>query len=158
MSTIRHVQSPFMGAQGSQSGTRSRGRLEMVLAVIIGLVFIYAGALKVWDPVTFATDIENFRILPYTLSVRLAFYLPWLEILCGVALIVGRLRTGAIGILTGLMVIFIVATVAAQIRGLDLNCGCFGKATAHLSFAGHMVIDGALLLALLALLRWETRR
>ena len=85
--------------------------LPTIVAVIIGAVFIYAGVLKAWDPVTFATDIENYRILPYSLSVRLAFYLPWLEIFCGVALIVNRFRTGAVAILTVLMVIFIIASV-----------------------------------------------
>jgi len=54
--------------------------------VIVGGIFIYAGAIKALDPVRFARDIDNYKILPWTIAAELAFYLPWLEIVCGVAL------------------------------------------------------------------------
>src|SRR5437667_11977454 len=62
--------------------------------VIVGGVFIYAGAIKVLDPVQFANDIDNYKILPWTIAVGLAFYLPWLEIFCGLALILRILYRG----------------------------------------------------------------
>ena len=126
--------------------------LVLVLAILVGGVFIYAGMLKIVDPVKFAKDIENFHILPYALAMRLAFYLPWLEIICGLALITGWLRSGAAAIVTALTVVFIVATISAKVRGINLDCGCFGSATKDLSFAWHMVIDVALLAASGALL------
>ena len=155
MNTSPHVQSPLIGAGRSRSP-----RLFVVPAVaaLIGGLFIYAGALKVWDPVKFATDIQNFRILPWALSVRLAFYLPWLEIICGAALLFGWLRTGALTILTSLMVIFLGATIAARVRGIDLDCGCFGSATKNLSFESHMLIDGAILAGLLVVWFWQRPR
>jgi uncharacterized membrane protein YphA (DoxX/SURF4 family) len=124
----------------------------------VGAAFIYAGVLKVADPVKFAKDISNFHILPWAIGTRVAFYLPWLEIVCGVALIAGWLRRGAIGILTVLTVIFIVATISAKARGIDLDCGCFGSATKNLTFGWHMVILVALLGALAALWFWPRRR
>ena len=129
-----------------------------VLAVIIGLTFIYAGALKAWDPVKFATDISNFRILPWGLGVRLAFYLPWVEIVCGVALFIGWMRAGAVSILTALTVVFIGATISAQARGIDLECGCFGAASKNLSFTSHMAILIGLLAALVLLWFWNPSR
>ena len=42
VSTSAHVQSPFMGAEGTEETSRSI--LWTVLAVIIGGLFIYAGA------------------------------------------------------------------------------------------------------------------
>ena len=137
---------------------RVRSWPQFALALIVGGVFIYAGALKVWDPVKFAKDIQNFQILPWPVGVRLAFYLPWLEILCGGALIIGWLRSGALGILAALTVIFIGATIAARARGIDLDCGCFGSAAKDLPFAWHLVIDFALLAGVLALLFWPRGR
>src|SRR5438046_7647289 len=119
--------------------------------VIIGGIFIYAGAIKVLDPVQFANDIDNYKILPWTIGVGLAFYLPWLEILCGLALILRRLYLGGLSILTALVVVFLVATIAATARGLDITCGCFGHTSQHWSFPLHLAIDLALLAALLAL-------
>ncbi len=149
MNSSPHVQSPLMGVQ--RGGAR-RSLFWPALAGLIGLVFIYAGASKAWDPVAFTRDIQNFHLLPWRLGVRLAFYLPWLEIFCGLALLTGYLRRGAIAILTSLTVIFIGATVAAKVRGIDLNCGCFGSATKNLPFSWHLVVDFALLAGLLALL------
>ena len=123
-----------------------------ILDVIVGGIFVYAGALKVLDPIQFGLDIDNYKSLPWFISVRLAFFLPWLEILCGLALIFRRLYRGGLSILTALIVIFIGATIAAKARGLDITCGCFGHASQHWSFWQHMVIDLAILVALAALL------
>ena len=118
---------------------------------IIGGVFIYAGAIKALDPVGFANDIDNYKILPWAIGVGLAFYLPWLEIFCGLALVAHRLFLGGSSILTTLISVFIVATVADKIRGLDITCGCFGHATKNWSFSAHLTLDLAILGALLAL-------
>jgi hypothetical protein len=122
-----------------------------IAAVLVGGVFIYAGAIKTLDPVRFASDIDNYKILPWTISLPLAFYLPWLEIFCGIALITRRLYLGGLSNLTALVCVFTVATIAAKVRGLDITCGCFGHASQHWSFSGHLALDLVILAALLAL-------
>ncbi len=149
MTSTAHVQSPLMNVERGSGQPRSR--LWTLLAVIVGGVFIYAGVLKTLDPVKFARDIQNFHLLPWAVGVRLAFYLPWLEILCGAALIVRFCRYGALAILSALMLVFIAATVSARVRGINLDCGCFGTATKNMTFTSHLLIDFALLGGLLAL-------
>ena len=122
-----------------------------VVDLIIGGIFVYAGVLKILDPVQFANDIDNYKTLPWFVGVRLAFYLPWLEIFCGLALIFRFLYRGGLSILTGLILVFIGATVAAKMRGLDITCGCFGHASEHWNFPQHMAIDLAVFIGLLAL-------
>ncbi len=119
--------------------------------VIVGGMFIYAGAIKALDPVRFARDIDNYKILPWTIAAGLAFYLPWLEIFCGVALIARRLYLGGLSALIALVCVFTVATIAAKVRGLDITCGCFGHASKDWSFSAHILLDLAILGALLAL-------
>jgi putative oxidoreductase len=119
-----------------------------IVDLIIGGVFIYAGATKALDPVGFANDIDNYKILPWAISVRLAFYLPWLEIFCGLALITRKLYFGGLSILAALTSVFLAATIAAKARGLDITCGCFGHASKNWSFTTHLAFD-LLLLALL---------
>lgn len=125
--------------------------LWRILDLIIGGVFIYAGVIKVLDPVQFANDIDNYKSLPWFVSVRLALFLPWLEILCGIALVFRFLYRGGLSILTALILVFIGATVAAKVRGLDISCGCFGHASRGWSFPQHMAVDLAIFVALLAL-------
>ncbi len=124
--------------------------------VIVAGIFIYAGVLKVLDPVQFANDIDNYKILPWPISVALAFYLPWLEIFCGLTLVVRFLYRGALSILTALILTFTLATVAAKVRGLDITCGCFGHASQNWSFPAHLATNLGILAALLLL--WVSNR
>ena len=122
-----------------------------ILDLIIAAIFIYAGVLKALDPVQLAHDIDHYKILPWAVGVALAFYLPWLEIFCGLALIFRLFYRGALSMLTVLVVVFLVATVGAKVRGLDITCGCFGHASQNWSFPTHLALDLGILLALAAL-------
>jgi uncharacterized membrane protein YphA (DoxX/SURF4 family) len=128
------------------------------VAIVIGGLFIYAGVVKVIDPVEFARDIDNYKMLPWQMNVWLALYLPWLEIFCGIALIARVLYQGAALILTLLMALFVVITIVAKARGLDISCGCFGHASKYLSFAWHLVLDFLLLGGLVLLLKNSSPR
>jgi len=130
---------------------RTSNILWRIVDLIVGGIFIYAGALKMFDPVRFASDIDNYKILPWTIGVALAFYVPWLEIFCGIALVLRFLYRGGLSILTALVLVFTLATVAAKVRGLDITCGCFGHASQHWSFPAHIATNLAILAALLAL-------
>ena len=124
-----------------------------IVEIIVGGVFIYAGTIKAFDPIRFANDIDNYKILPWAISVRVAFYLPWLEIFCGLGLIARRLYLGGLSILTALVFIFVIATVSAKIRGLDISCGCFGHVSKNWTLPAHLALDFGLLIFLLLLLR-----
>ena len=134
--------------------------LWRIVDLIVGGIFIYAGAIKALDPVQFANDIDNYKTLPWFISVRLALYLPWLEIFCGIAIIFRFLYRGGLSILTALIVVFIGATVAAKMRGLDITCGCFGHASKNWNFSTHLVMDSLILAAALALFSrvWRTEK
>jgi putative oxidoreductase len=134
-----------------------------ILGWLVGAVFVFAGVTKIidfqplrfLDPMDFARDIDNYKILPWRVSVQLALYLPWLEIICGLALVLRRLYSGALALLLALLLVFIGASFAAKARGIDITCGCFGHVSDQLSFAWHIVLDFAILAAIVAL--WFTR-
>ena len=121
------------------------------LDFLVAAIFIYAGVLKILDPVQFARDIDNYKMLTWPVAVGLGFYLPWLEIFCGLALIFRRTYRGSILILVSLTIAFIAASIAAKTRGLDISCGCFGHISQGWSFGRHMALDLAILIALLIL-------
>jgi putative oxidoreductase len=135
---------------GNQTSNLARS-VWRIVDFVVGGIFIYAGAIKALDPIGFAGDIDNYKILPWTIGLGLAFYLPWLEIACGLAVVFRRFYFGGLPILISLVSIFIAATVAAKIRGLDITCGCFGHVSQNWSFPGHLALDLAILGALFAL-------
>jgi uncharacterized membrane protein YphA (DoxX/SURF4 family) len=162
MKETSNVQRPTLNAELSAGTITSnvKHRTLNIFCRIVGLViaglFIYAGAIKALDPVQFASDIDNYKILPWPISVGLAFFLPWLEILCGLALVVRLLYRGALLIFTSLILVFTLATIAAKARGLDITCGCFGHASQHWSFPAHLATNVGILAALLVL--WVSNR
>jgi hypothetical protein len=140
---------------GTPSIVSARLNAWRFLAVLVGALFVYAGAVKIGDPARFAGDIQNYHVFPWVVNLPLAFYLPWLEIFCGLALIVRRCYSGALALVLGLLVVFIGASIAAKVRGIDISCGCFGHVSDQLSFAWHLVLDFALLAAVAALWKWD---
>jgi len=113
--------------------------------------WIHFQQLSVASPVEFASGIDNFKLVPWPVSVALAFYLPWLEIFCGLGLMFRLLYRGALTLLIILMLVFTLAITAAKVRGLDITCGCFGHASQHWSFPSHLATNLTILVALVAL-------
>ena len=136
---------------------------QIILALLrigLGAIFVYAGALKIWNPGQFAIDVSHFQLTPWTVSVLVAVYLPWLEVLAGLALILRRLPLGALLAIIGMTLVFMAALTSAWTRGLDISCGCFGKEEAKIAtnFPQLMLRDAALLAAAAVLLVAELRR
>lgn len=99
---------------------------ETLLRWLVGGIFVVAGALKVPDPGAFLQAIDGYRLLPFWPAAVFAVCLPWLEIACGAALVFKRFYSGALVLLAGLTGVFIAALLSAWVRGLDIECGCFG--------------------------------
>lgn len=132
-----------------------------ILRVALGAIFIYAGALKVAEAADFARDIQRYAIIPWAdVAVLLAVFLPWLEIVCGVALIARRCQLGALALIAGLMLVFTAALTSAWARGLDIECGCFGrkKESIRTNFPALLTRDLAILGGAAILLGSEWRR
>jgi hypothetical protein len=97
-----------------------------LLRIGLGAVLAYAGVLKLLEPAAFAEDIQNYRLLPDAWAGPLALGLPVLELVIAVGLLLPSHVSGA-GLLSGLLfTTFALAMTQAKLRGIDLECGCFG--------------------------------
>jgi hypothetical protein len=93
---------------------------------MLGAVFLWSGFLKVHSPLAFADSIATFQILPVPLINLMALGLPPLELLLGCLLVAGiRRREAAFGIVM-LTTVFLFSLGQALVRGLEVDCGCFG--------------------------------
>lgn len=99
-----------------------------LIRIALGAVFVFASAGKIMDPAAFASIIANYRILPPILVEATAVVLPWIEALCGLALIFGRFDKGAAMLICLMMVVFIGLILYNGYRGLNVACGCFSLA------------------------------
>jgi len=101
--------------------------------LLVGLLFIFSGLIKANDPLGFAYKLEEyfivFDMMWFTsLSLFLAMFICILEIVLGVAVLVG-VKMRFFTLLLLLMIIFFTwLTGYSAITGEVTDCGCFGDA------------------------------
>ncbi|UCE01362.1 MAG: DoxX family membrane protein [Candidatus Latescibacterota bacterium] len=146
-------------AEIPQSSARHRvGDVVLLLLRFgLGVVFIAAALPKIAAPDLFAADIHNYQMLPAWGVNAMALYLPWLELVVGICLVLGIWRRASAFIMAALMIVFMIALVSAAVRGLDISCGCFevGAEGEHGSMTWYIVRDVAFLVAALVLVRYD---
>ena len=120
--------------------------VPFILRAAVGGVFVVAGAMKMWDPGSFAKDIANYRLLPDTLVNLAAITLPWIEVLAGGMLIVGIWKKPNALLITLLLAVFLVCIGQAVYRHLDIRCGCFSTLEARKVGWTALIEDGVLFL------------
>jgi hypothetical protein len=124
--------------------------LSLAARIILGTVFVYASFDKIRYPEPFAQNIIGYDILPLAWTNIAAIWLPWLELVSGVMLILGVwVRSNAL-IVNFLLIVFIIALISAIVRGLDISCGCFEVGDSESQVGWMRVIEdvGLLLLSL----------
>lgn len=109
--------------------------LNRALRWLLGLVFVlaavgvpdsnWAGG-KVGHPSRFAKNIRTYKMLPQPLVFPMAVYLPWLELVAGLTLLTGVWKREALTVSLLLCGTFLLANATALVRGLEIDCGCFG--------------------------------
>lgn len=125
--------------------------LRWLCAAVFGL----AAWGKLSDPLAFADSIAAYGLVPWRPGITLlALVLPVLEILLAALMVTGWWRRPAVLGLGGLTSIFTLALLSASVRGLNIDCGCFGGALPA------MPVHWAILrnLLLLIALAWIWRR
>ena len=101
----------------------------------LGLVFAIAALAKIADPPGFAKSIWLYGLAPAWSVHPAALVLPWLELLCGLALCLGFWRRAAAAWTALLLLVFIAALSINLARRHPVDCGCFGSGGAALTEA-----------------------
>ena len=131
--------------------------IEFVLRLLLGGIFVYAGAIKIIDPGRFLIAIRSYELVGDPWAAWIAVSLPWVEVFAGLCVIMRVLYRGGLMILMAATVTFLIAIAAAWFRGLDIECGCFsgkGQAGGYLE----IVLRDVLILGVAAFLYLRPNR
>lgn len=101
-------------------------RLAVLFRLVVGCIFLISGLAKIADPVRFLLTLREFQLLPRALESFFAVYLPWLELVLGLCMVLGILHRTAALLIAGLNGFFIIAIGSVMARGIEVDCGCFG--------------------------------
>jgi putative oxidoreductase len=104
--------------------------LTVRVQIALGAIFVAAALPKIADPPSFAHMIYNYRILPGGLINISALIMPWVEIIAGLALILGIWTRGARWIIGLMLALFIAAIAFNLARNNAIDCGCFDVSAA----------------------------
>jgi len=132
--------------------------IVFVLKLAICVIFVFAGVMKLRDPVAFAIAIRHYKMLPAFLILPLAFYLPWLEIICGLSIFVRPLSRAALYVILLLDLVFLAALSVAWARGLNVKCGCFGEAFNDIGYPAAITRNILIAIAIGVILVYQTRQ
>ncbi|MCJ7664407.1 MAG: DoxX family membrane protein [Desulfobacterales bacterium] len=103
--------------------------LSLIFRLILGVIFVYAGLIKITDPPGFAHALYNYHILPAWMINPLAICLPWVEVMAGAGLLAGIMIPGGALAVSGMLAVFAVVLGISLMRGLDVACGCFSTSS-----------------------------
>lgn len=119
---------------------------------VLAASFLWAAITKLSDPAAFARDITNYHLLAEPMVPYAAAVLPSIELVLALAVLSGHMaRAGAL--LLGLLLVgFSGAMVQARLRGIDLECGCFGSGSGEVVGWTNFARNGGLVLAAVAVM------
>ena len=133
--------------------------------IVMGVVYLVAGAIKVWEPVLFYWEsIPYMQIIgvagknweSVTAAAKMTTILGPIEFALGLALLFNWRPQITMPVATGLMVLFTGLMIKAWHMGASIDCGCFGALVER--SPGEAAVEDIVMLAILAFSWWGMRR
>jgi uncharacterized membrane protein YphA (DoxX/SURF4 family) len=122
--------------------------ISTVVRLVLGSVFVVASLDKIGKVDETVRAVRSYQILPESFVHSVAYALPFLELAVGVLLIIGLGTRVAAIVASAMLLVFIGAIISAGIRGLKIDCGCFGGGgpVKHTHYLQEIARDTAFLL------------
>jgi protein-disulfide isomerase/uncharacterized membrane protein YphA (DoxX/SURF4 family) len=100
--------------------------LGTLIRLALAAIWIWASVSKLSSPRTFVQTVRAYDATWEWLSKAIGYGLPVIELIVGIMLAVGVTVRLAAAISAVLFLIFLVGLIQASVRGIQLECGCFG--------------------------------
>jgi uncharacterized membrane protein YphA (DoxX/SURF4 family) len=124
--------------------------LGLAARMIVGVVWLVAGGIKLLDPSASVRAVRAYELLPETVVPLVGYLLPAVEVAIGMMLLIGLFTRWAALASAVLFAVFVAGIVSVWIRGISIECGCFGgggaKADATEDYPWEIARDLGLLL------------
>ncbi len=131
------------------SDDRRKGRLgravNLACRYLLAAVFLAAAVTKITDLTAFESRVLFHSGLPYPVGIAVVVVLPWLELVCGACLALGRADREAAFLCAVLLILFSIYSLTYP---SEADCQCFftGPAVAGLGWWWPLLRNGVLLL------------
>jgi hypothetical protein len=93
----------------------------------MSFLLVTTGIIHLKNPYQFLQAILGYDLVPHQAATFIAEFLPFFSIVCGISLIFRFLPVATEVFSSILIGCFFVAQLSALLRGLNIDCGCFGS-------------------------------
>lgn len=126
--------------------------LELI-RFVLAFLFILAAIEKLTNPFAFALSIDAYQIFPEWVTNISTFFIPWLELFIGFGLLFKFKLKANLYLYLFLMIAFTLLVLVALLKGLDIECGCYGESSTKIGlvklFENILIVVFVLLLILI---------
>ncbi len=101
-------------------------KIAVILSkLVLAAIFLLASVPKIIAPDEFAVAVFRYQLLPDAAVNLVAIFLPWVELVAAITILIPRTSAAAAAIIFGLLAVFTAAISIDLVRGIDISCGCF---------------------------------
>jgi protein-disulfide isomerase/uncharacterized membrane protein YphA (DoxX/SURF4 family) len=128
----------------------------LVIRIALAAIWTWAAWSKIGNPRLFVQAVRAYDATPEWLSKGIGYGLPVLELSLAVLLVAGLITRYAAVVSAALFIVFLIGISQAAIRGIKLECGCFGGGgqSSTTSYTLDILRDVGLLILAAYLIRW----
>lgn len=94
--------------------------------MVVATALLFTGFIHAAQPYFFIHTIASYRLFPANVSGFLGLWLPYLQIVLAACIGLRISEKVALYMATGLFTTFALAQAAVLMRGIEIDCGCFG--------------------------------
>lgn len=113
-------------ADATKASALARTGAIWLARLVVAGVFVAAAVPKIEDPDLFSIDISYYEAFPYWGWNFIAVVVPAMELVGAAAIVSGWKRQAGAVMLALLNAGFLALILSVIVRGIDVNCGCFG--------------------------------
>jgi len=105
-----------------------KGKLLLYISIfLLFLIYFSAGVIKILTPRQFYGAVMSYEIIKDPFAVAMiSSIVPFLEVFCAIFLLIPTWRKSSSLLLLIITLIFLFAILSAYLRGINMDCGCFG--------------------------------
>lgn len=100
-----------------------------LIRLALAFIFIISSIEKMKNPYAFALSVDAYQIFPNWIINLSVLLIPWFELFIAFGLIFRYKLKANLILYILLMLLFTLLVVVAIIKGLDIECGCYGESS-----------------------------
>lgn len=112
---------------------RSLRHVSYIVSIAVATTLLFSGVLHASQPYYFIYTVSSYHILPPFAAGIVGLLLPYVQITVAVCIGLGFADSVALRIGALLFMVYTCAQLSVLLRGIDVECGCFGFASSRIS-------------------------